>query len=187
MKKKFNVLHLVGAAIVCVTVAGLVMCGMTSCKNTTLPWGEKTPAIEETIDSLSQVVVAETLNPTFESADQVVVYRDLLLDDKSIDSTFEAMPEQILLNVSTVVLKRSGYAKKRDIVEEYASHRSIYDNLPQPQSEQTAQNTSPSVEDSGTKKDEKGDVISTSYRFHTDTVNGQPVKVQIKEEKSYVK
>lgn len=184
MKKKFNVLHLVGATIVCVIVAGLVMCGMTSCKNTTLPWGEKTPAIEETIDSLSQVIVAEALNPTFESADQVVVYRDLLLDDKSIDSTFEAMPEQILLNVSTVVLKRLEYAKKKDIVEEYVNHRSIYDNLPQPQSEQTAQNTPPSVEDSGTKKD---DVISTSYRFHTDTVNGQPVKVQIKEEKSYVK
>lgn len=187
MKKKFNILHLIGATVACVIVAGLVMCGTTSCKGTTLPWGEKTPAIEETVDSLSQIVVAETLNPTFESAEQVVVYRDLLVDDKLIDSTFEAMPEQILFNVSTVVLKRLGCAKKKDIVEEYTGHRSIYDNLPQPQSEQTAQNTPPNVEDLGVKKDEKGDVISTSYRYHTDTVNGQPVKVQVKEERSYVK
>jgi hypothetical protein len=187
MKKKFNILHLVGVVIGCIVLAGLVMCGMTSCKNITLPWGEKTPAIEETVDSISQLAVAEAINPTFDSADMVVMYRNMLLEDKTVDSTFEAMPEPVLFNVAYAVIKQQGTAKKRDIVEEYFSHSAVYDNLPQPQSDPTAQNAPPSEDNPGVKKDEKGDVISTSYRYHTDTVDGQPIKVQIKEEKSYVK
>lgn len=182
MKKKFNVLHLIGAITGCVILAGLVMCGMTSCKNTALPWGEKTPAIEETVDSLVQLAVMDAINPSFESAEQVVVYRDLSLDGESIDSVFKSMSERDLFTVSTVVIKRSGSATKKDIVEEYSSHADIYNNLPQ--SEQQTQNIASNEGDPGAKKD---DVFSTSYRFHTDTVDGQPVKVQIKEEKSYVK
>lgn len=183
MKKKLNVLQLISAVVGCVILAGLVTCGMTSCKNTTLPWGgEKTPAIEETVDSLVQLAVMDAINPSFESAEQVVVYRDLSIDGESIDSVFKSMSERDLFTVSSVVIKRLGSATKKDIVEEYNSHADIYNNLPQ--SEQPTQNVTLNEGDPGAKKD---DVFSTSYRFHTDTVDGQPVKVQIKEEKSYVR
>lgn len=164
------------------------MCGMTSCKkNTTFPWGNDTEQIEQIADSIANLAVYEYANPTFESADQAVVYRDLTLDGKSIDSVFNVMSDKTLFEVATVCIKRVGGATKRDIVNEYLSHTDIYNNLPQTASNPPTKDEQSSTEDSGVRKDDKGDVISTSYRYHTDTVDGKAVKVQIKEEKSYVK
>lgn len=189
MKKKLSLLQLVMGSVLTVFLAGLVCCGMTSCKNTTLPWNSKTPAIEETVDSLVHLAVAEAYNPVFESADQAVVYRDLTLDGKSVDSVFNIMSDKTLIDVATVCIKRLGNVTKKEIVNEYLSHKDIYNSLPKDNAEQssTELEKQASMEDSGVRKENKHDVISTSYRYHTDTVDGKPIKVQIKEEKSYVK
>mgnify|MGYP002519554551 CR=1 FL=1 len=68
---------------------------------------------------------------------------------------------------------------KKEIVTEFTSHKDIYPNLPK--------TPDPITEDSVVKtKGKKSGVFSTSYKYRTDTVDGIPVKVQIKEEKSYV-
>lgn len=187
MKKKINILHVIFGSVMTVVLAGLVMCSMTSCKNTALPWGDNKEQVEQIADSVAQLAVHEYANPVFESADEAVVYRDLTIDGKSIDSVFNAMPDKTLFEVATVCIKRVGGTTKKDIVNEYLSHTDIYNNLPQKITSPAENTAPPTMEESSVRKDNKSDVISTSYRYHTDTVDGKAVKVQIKEEKTYVK
>ena len=171
-----------------VGLAMLVVCGMTSCKNTTFPWGDKTPAIEETVDSLVQLAVADAINPIFMSADQAVVYRDLTNEGKSIDSVFYAMSDKQVIDVTSVLIGRAGSARKKDIVNEFMSHPDIYPFLPsKDKADPTAKAVPTSTEDSGDRKDHGSGIISTSYKIMDDTIDGKPVKVQVREEKSYVK
>lgn len=175
-------------SLITVLLAGLVCCGMTSCKNTTFPWEDKTPAIEETVDSLVQSAVADAINPVFLSADQAVVYRDLTNEGKSIDSVFYAMSDKQVIDVTSVLIGRVGSARKKDIVNEFMSHPDIYPLLPsKDKADLTAKAAPTSMEDSGDRKESGSGIISTQYKIFDDTIDGKPVKVQVKEERSYVK
>lgn len=186
MKKKTNVLQTIGVSILTVVLVGLVCFGLTSCKNTKMPWNDNTPALEETVDSLVQLAVADAINPVFTSADQAVVYRDLTEEGKSIDSVFYSMSDKQVIDVTSVLVGRVGHARKKDIVNEFMSHPDIYPLLPD-KADPTAKAAPTSTEDSGVRSDNRPDVISTNYKIINDTVDGKPVKVQIREERSYVK
>ena len=176
MRKKINVLQLIALATL-VVVAAVASCSLSSCGK--MPWGKKSQTLEETVDSLVNAKVKQTVNPIFYSVDEVLVYQDLTNDGNKIDSAFSVMPEDVLKNVSHVLLKKYGTATKKDIVTEYYNHKDIYPNLPK--------TPDPITEDSVVKtKGKKSGVFSTSYKYRTDTVDGVPVKVQIKEEQSYV-
>lgn len=176
MKKKINVLQLI-ALVTFIVVAAVGSCSLSSCGK--MPWSKKAPSMEETVDSLVNAKVKQTVNPIFYSVDEVLVYQDLTNDGNKIDSAFSVMPEDVLKNVSHVLLKKYGTVTKKDIVTEFTSHKDIYPNLPK--------TPDPITEDSVVKtKGKKSGVFSTSYKYRTDTVDGVPVKVQIKEEQSYV-
>lgn len=176
MKKKCNLLQLIVCAMIMV-VAVVGSCSISSCGK--MPWSKKAPSMEETIDSLVNAKVKKTVNPTFYSVDEVTVYQELTRDGNKIDSVFNAMPYDILKNVSHVLIKKNGTTTKKEIVTEFTSHKDIYPNLPKTPDSIT--------EDSVVNaKGKKSGVFSTSYKYRTDTVDGIPVKVQIKEEESYV-
>ena len=176
MKKKINVLQLIALATF-VVVAAIGSCSFSSCGK--MPWDKKSQTLEETIDSLVNAKVKETVNPVFYSVDEAVVYQELTRDGNKIDSAFNVMPYDILKHVSHVLIKKNGTATKKEIVMESQNHKDIYPNLPK--------TTDPITEDSVIKtKGKKSGVFSTSYKYRTDTVDGIPVKVQIKEEQSYV-
>lgn len=178
MKKKCNLLQLI-ALVTFVVVAAVGSCSLSSCEK--MPWSKKAPSMEETVDSLVNAKVKQTVNPIFYSVDEVLVYQDLTNDGNKIDSAFSVMPEDILKNVSHVLLKKYGTATKKDIVMEYYNHKDIYPNLPK-STESVTKDSTASTNDKG----KKSGVFSTSYRYKTDTVDGVPVKIQIKEEQSYV-
>lgn len=181
MKKKINVLQLIALATF-VVVAAIGSCSFSSCGK--MPWDKKSKTLEETIDSLVNAKVKETVNPVFYSVDEVLVYQDLTNDGNKIDSAFSIMPEDVLKNVSHVLLKKYGTVTKKDIVTEYHNHMDIYPNL-MPIQKATDNDSTQATNKEGLKNKKSG-VFSTSYRYRTDTVEGVPVKVQIKEEQSYV-
>ena len=86
-----------------------------------------------------------------------------------------------------MLLKKSGTIDKKSIIEEYRANSTVYDNLPVPQqSNATTQEIDLGSTDLGSRQNQT-DIISTSYQYRTDTINGKPVKIQIKKEESYAK
>ena len=188
MKKKMNLLQLITVSILTVVLAGLVGCGLTSCKSATFPWSKESKPLEEVVDSIAQLNIQQTLNPLFTTAEEAIVYRDLTEEEKKIDSIFNSLPNPTLTYVANVVIGQYGAARKKCIVEEYLKHPDIYDNLPvntPTASKEDSKQDPASTEDSGVGKDRKL-VISTKYNYRTDTVDGQPVRVETKTEESYV-
>jgi hypothetical protein len=122
------------------------------------------------------------MNPYFTSSAEVIEYQNYLIEERSSDEVFLAMPEDVLANVTTVCLKKFEYVTKNDIVDEYRANKSIYDSLSDGASSKTetdAKNKTPVVEEQA----QSPKPSSTSYRYETDTVNGKPLKVVIKEER----
>lgn len=183
MKKKINLLQFIAIASVAV-ISGLVCCGLTSCKNTTFPWEKDSTKLEQTVDSLVQLGIEEAINPTFYSVDEVMEIRSMAEEGRTIDSLFNTLSDKEVSDVATVLIKKYGNCKKKCIVDEYFKHPDIYGNLPAsvptestPSSNQSASETS----------QEKALPFSTEYQYSTDTVDGKPIKVQTKTEKSYVR
>ena len=151
---------------------------MTACKES--PWSN--PNYDTACDSVmvSQSVDAY-VNPQFTSVEEVLDFRQQMHENFTIDSIFRTMP------VSSVLIKKSGTIDKKSIVEEYRANSTVYDNLPVPQqSNATTQEIDLGSTDLGSRQN-KTDIISTSYQYRTDTINGKPVKIQIKKEESYAK
>lgn len=136
--------------------------------------------------------VHEIICPTFTNVQQVLDFRSRCKKEAFYDSVFIAMPEQALNDVANVLITRQDNVCSYTIVKEYLNHRDIYDNL-QP-SEQSLQNSN-DIKSSGVEhKDNSAmegqratasGVISRSYQYRTDTVDGKPVKILIKTEESY--
>lgn len=180
MKKKINLLQLCVACML-VTLAVVGSCSLSSCGK--MPW-DKSLTLEETVDSLVDLKVKETIDPAFYSVDEVVVYQDLTNDGHAIDSVFNTMSEDALSQVANVLIKRNGSTSKRSIVKEYLAHKDIYPNLLPAQNKPVVIDTMKTNKEGSVAK--KSGVFSTTYKYRTDTVDGIPVKVQIKEEQSYV-
>lgn len=183
MKKKINLLQLIVICTIAV-FSGLVCCGLTSCKNTTFPWEKDSTKLEQTVDSLVQLGIEEAINPTFYSVDEVMEIRSMAEEGRTIDSLFNTLSDKEISDVATVLIKKYGNCKKKCIVDEYFSHADIYKNLPK----QAATESDPPSESSSAATNDRHTLpFSTEYQYSTDTVDGKPVKVQTKTEKSYVR
>lgn len=135
-------------------------------------------------DRPDSVYVAEkieaTVNPSFSSVETVKVFQARLKDEYAIDNIFVSLPSDVLNNVATVCLKQKPQVNKKDIVTEYRTHKEVYDNLsPDPITENGPQSTHSSIDTTTHPKN------TVNYRDGTDTVNGKPYKVRIREERIY--
>ena len=137
--------------------------------------------IEMLMDSIASAKVADYANPVFNTIDEVISYRDLYTDDKQLDEIFVQLPEEVLKNVAGVCISKWGIVSKREIALQYLEDKqgsNIYDNLPVP----NTQNNSTDTSTTAGPGDKPDNIISTSYRYRDDTINGKPVKVRIKTE-----
>ena len=174
--KKFIGVYLIG--LLCV-MTGVISC--ISCTNVNSSDNYDTGIT----DSLTVASYVEsTVNPSFKSVQEVKSFQNRLIEECSIDEIFITMPEKILNDVATVCLNKNGTITKKDIVLEYQTNNSVYDNLITASITQTEHK-----EDSTSTKTENGDIdinispITVSYHYELDTIDGKPVKVLVKEER----
>ena len=71
----------------------------------------------------------QVTNPTFSSLEEIMVYRQSMIDANTTDSIFVSLSDPILRNVTAVVLKNYKEVSKTSIVDEYPKNKRIYDNL----------------------------------------------------------
>jgi len=172
MKEKLKGLKkFLGCTIIVIAIAATLA---VSCEN--LPWYNNHSENYDAAESSDSVLLAEQIeslaNPVFITVEDMVTFQAKVIEDYSVDSVFKAMPEQVLTNVTSVLIKRCGQADKRSVVEEYRANSAVYDNLP-----------TQAPQDSPNEKE--GKIISTSYKYRVDTVDGNPVTVKVKTEESY--
>lgn len=88
-------------------------------------------SIGDAVDSVSvDWAVAQVMNPVFTDIDEVLVYQENQLEDRSIDSVFFSIPKEALIDISKVLIGRSSRATKFSIVEEYKkNYQSTYKYL----------------------------------------------------------
>lgn len=71
----------------------------------------------------------QVTNPTFSSLEEIMVYRQSMIDANTTDSIFVSLSDPIIRNVTAVVLKNYKEVSKASIVDEYLRNKRIYDNL----------------------------------------------------------
>ena len=175
MKK---ILKFLGLAAIAVTLCCVTMC----CTKASIPWLSDAEYVDSATVS-SQI--EGYINPQFTSTSAMLEFHAQDVKGYEIDSTFRAMPVEILTNVSNVLLNKSGVVCKKAVVEEYLANRQVYDNLKQPTSTNAAE-TNTDASDSGDKSTPSDEAFKTDISYRTDTIDGKPVKVQIKKEERYV-
>ena len=122
--------------------------------------------------------------PQFSTLNEVIEYRNNVLLQDSIDAMFMSLPEATLSNVVAVLIKKNFInITKKDILDEYVKCRNVYDNLPSEVDKPNPNTVDLSSTDLGNRRSDS--VISTSYSFRTDTIDGKPVRIKIKKEESY--
>ena len=86
-------------------------------------------------DSSVEVTQADINNPVILSLSDAVDLQKKMKDDMRIDSLFLTMSKVDLNNVIGVLINRGATSmKKIDIINEYATGRAVYENLPAPDS-----------------------------------------------------
>lgn len=135
-------------------------------------------------DTSDSACVAEFVNsvtdPQLMSVDEALSLKSHMLEKQSIDSAFLALDDATINNVTTVLLKKHKTVSKKDIVDEYNRCNDVYINLP---TKNVTQKIDPVNTDIGNKRDTG--IISTSYNFRTDTINGKPVRIRITTTEAY--
>lgn len=97
----------------------------------------KINTVQEDSISSREVVMSEVnealdeyFNPTFESTAEAHTYATTLLELKGMQEEFLSIPEDVLLNVTTVLINQNGVTNIPEILNAYNSNQAIYDNLP---------------------------------------------------------
>jgi hypothetical protein len=166
-------------------LAGILSIVIYSCKNGT---------VVNPLDSYDTVDTAQVaqliedwMNPSLYSVEEVLTLHQEMINADSIDKAFTSIPTPIVKNVATVLLKNPNYKsiKKKDIIGEFRQHKNIYINIPSAtiQTKDTVKPVDLNATDLGNRRGNK--IISTAYSYRTDTINGKPVRIQIKTEESY--
>lgn len=169
---KFLGVYLCTLVLVLVVIVSLISCDRFSD-------GVSKPSVDSVY--IAQTVEASA-NPSFVSVSDALNFQSKLIEEYSIDATFRSLPESVITNVVTVCLNKQPLVTKNDIVAEYRANQSVYDNL---NTEVKSDQATPQEDNSATATEgqQTPAPLSTSYRYEVDTVNGQPVKILIKEEK----
>jgi len=161
-----------------------------------LPSCDKLPGVntQSAQEPTAEEYIENVVNPTFMTPEEVISYQAKLIEQCHVDEVFTSLKGSKLRNIATVCLKRDGVAKKQDIVYEYLANQGVYDNLPgQPANESPEpapdKANEPTIEITVDKPNAGGEVPppSTITRVESDTMNGVPLKVTIKEERRYEK
>lgn len=171
-------------------VIGWLMCMLIMlCFSTTLSSCDtkQYPATQEYVDQAVAAGVAlstEAANPTFQSVNEVLVFRQAMLEQKHIDELFTTLTEETVTEVAGVLLKRGDPCTKRAIIEEYNSHSEVYDNL---QAKPTTPDLEPTtaVEEQHRPSDSTAIAEKTSFTQKDTVINGKPVKMTTKTIVSY--
>lgn len=173
-----------GVYLLSLILAVTSILSLTGCKG----WPQ---SIKDNYDVADSTAIAEKIeavvNPSFTTVESIVQFLQDTNVEFTTDSVFRTMPEQVLINVASVLIKKYGNVTKKSIVEEYRANRTVYDNLPAtttPSSTGTEKEVDLSSTDLGNRRSD--DVLSTSYSYRTDTINGKVRKIQIKKEEKYV-
>lgn len=164
--------------------------GFSSCGDDTVkPWSKA--EIEEIASSNATSVYFDLTNPTFNSVADATDCQETIIDGYSIDSIFRTMPPGIMRKVADVCINKSGQTDKKQIVREFKKNKDVYlnmsENLPPAPSKDDKSATDSGGLDVTKDSGSDGKIFSTEYSYHTDTVDGKPIRVQTKVEKSYVK
>ena len=175
-------------SLMLVAVMGIILLG--SCERL----GIKSPG--DNYDTSDSAMVAEyvtsVVNPTMLDVTEALSLKNRMLEQQAIDSAFLSLPDNTIRNVVTVLLKKNTVIHKKDIVEAYRANKSIYDNLP---SDTKVSDVDRTATDLGTRQDtgstsvnnggNTNRVLSNSYSYRTDTINGKPVRVRIQKIETY--
>lgn len=157
-------------------------------------FGAKSPGNNYDTSDSAQVAefVNSIVNPQLMSVEEVLSLKNNMLEKQSIDSAFLALDNDLISTVTTVLLKKKQTVTKKDILEEYRRCSDVYDNLPKANSTKDVDKSSTDLgqrRDSGNiavnNTGSTNRIISTSYRFRTDTIAGKPVKIRIQTIESY--
>lgn len=132
--------------------------------------------------------VYSVVTPEFSDVTEVIQCQQTLNSNAYVDSVFTSMPEDVLKNVATVLLKKAGRATKKAIVNEYIGNRDIYQNLPTPPAVETETTTplkpvatnSETTVTEGLRPGGKGKVQSESYQVKDTTIDGKKADVVTK-------
>lgn len=160
----------------------LMACVMTAVLDSCDRFGWNNPPC----NAVDSVYVAEyvdsAMDPLFASPEEIMQYQAASIDEASVDETFRQMPVDVLLNVSTVCLKKDAVTSKKDIVEEYLANRAIYDNLPpDSNSSTTSQSDQHGSTNDVSAKEEHSRPAEKYTLYKVDTVNGSKVELYIKQ------
>ena len=111
--------------LLAVAASTAVNVALASCDN---------PRVKQLAPTVNKAVVQDCLdsivNPVFTSMNDVFELQKELKTNAFIDSVFMSMPQDVLKNVSSVVMGKRHYVTKDDIVGEFLQNRQIYENLP---------------------------------------------------------
>lgn len=138
----------------------------------------RAPKFMQPDTTLVKSLVQDAVNPNFTSVAEVLDFQDDLCGEVQVNDFFIETPPDIVANVAKVCIKKFGSAKKRDIVNEYLRNQTVYDNLvPDDAKQETAmeEQQKPVEKPNG----------HTTIRVESDTIDGVPYKVTVREERTY--
>lgn len=147
-------------------------------------------------DTSDSAQVAEFINsvtnPQLMSVEEALSLKSNMLEKQSIDSAFLALDNDLISTVTTVLLKKKTSVTKKDILQEYRRCSDVYNNLPKQNAQKGVDKTGTDLgtrQDTGSTSVDNGGntnrVLSNSYSYRTDTVNGQPIRVRIQKIETY--
>lgn len=185
MKKKIPLLgmYLLTFLIVCVVTFLTCACSGRA------PWAKPESTVTQSDSMLVAQYVDRIVNPEFLTVKEVFEFRSKTVENAQVDSLILALPENILMNVATVVINKFGTATKRQIYDEYRANMEVYTNLPQSSTENKpdtapkpeANKTPTQMEDAQTRVVTEGPTGSVvSYNFKDSVINGKKAKVETK-------
>lgn len=129
----------------------------------------------DTMSAQIEEAVAQVNNPTFLTVEDVFQFRQREAEKDSINLLFKSIPDDVLFNISKVVIGRNGQADKKSIAEEFRkNYKPIYQYIP----------STPSTSSASSQTSKPNDTIGLPYSIRADTViNGRHFQL-IKETRS---
>lgn len=170
----------------CILIATLGFVTFSSCGGDDMLKTWSKTEIEQIASENASSVYFDLVNPQFTNVSDVADYQDTMIEGYSIDSVFKGLPPSVLKRVADVCINKSGSTDRRQIVKEYIKNMSVYANMSREDPANEVKKTDSATNSGGSDVTKKDGVFETSYSYYTDTINGDPVKVQVKTEKSYV-
>lgn len=167
-----NFVRFLGGGVL-LLVLSIAICSCTKPGN---PPAQPTTEVDSATVELCNMQFEEFVNPTFTDVSDVLAFQSMELQEANVDEVFLSMPQDVLSNVTTVVLKRLPSAKIADIVVEYLNNRAVYDGL------HTEENpTEPASTTETTTAVTEGQPATTSgevsYHYETDTLPDGTISV----------